>query len=135
MSAVVTRFPSIEVALVTELTTEFGSGYRFCSIFPEDVGKLVDAGKIVTRIKRISGAARNVHTDRPIVDLDTASGDYGTSDLASRDIEAAMLSLRGKKLYIGVVQHVSIIAGSRWLVDPAPQFFRFSLTVECLFHR
>src|SRR5712692_9587572 len=133
MSAIVTRFPSIEVALVTELTTEFGSGYRFCSIFPENVGNLIDAGKLVTRIKRISGAARDIAIDHPIIDVDTASGDYGTSDLAARDIQAALLSLRGKKLYIGVVQHVAVIAGPRWLVDPAPQFFRFSGSYECFF--
>jgi hypothetical protein len=134
MIAALSPFPSIEIALVMELTEQFGDDYRFCTILPDNLGGLVADDVVVTRIKRITGASRNYVSERPIVDIDTFSTSYGTSDMTARQIQATLFNIRGKRLQVGVIQQVIVTVGPRWLPDPAPQFFRFSQSHEFLFH-
>lgn len=136
MTVTVPVLPSIEVAIITELTTQFGDTYRFASTLPEGILKMSSQGKIVSRVKRIAGAPQTASPfdDRPVVDIDTFTGVYGTSDLAGRQIQAALLNLRGKQLTIGVVQFTRVIVAPRWLPDPNPELFRFGATYQFHFH-
>jgi hypothetical protein len=133
----VDTMPSIEAALVAELTTQLGSQYRFMTILPQDILDMVARDIRVTRIKRISGAMPfgQFYEDRPVVDVDTFFSDYATADLASRNIQAALQNLRGKQLMIGVVQTTRVIVGPRWLPDPNASLFRFSASYQFHFHR
>src|ERR1035438_8498749 len=108
MTDTVATFPSIELLLIEALAPQFPT-YRFVSILP---GVLPD---VCVRIKRTSGAARSIAYDSPVIDVDVFTEDYGTSDLAAREIQAALLSLRGKPQLIGVVSSVVVINGPRWL--------------------
>jgi hypothetical protein len=137
MSDTVATLPSIEMSLIAELTTSFGDGYRFTSILPADIlARINNEHLVVTRIKRIAGAP-NVQLfshDKPIVQVDTFYSDYATSDLAARDIQAALFSLRGKQLSIGVIQLCRAVMSPRWIADPDPSIYRFVATYQLSFH-
>jgi hypothetical protein len=128
--------PSVEIALITELTSHFGDGYRFGSILPADIVAKISSHIVVSRIKRISGGPNQATfmLDRPVVDIDTFYSDYATTDLEARNIQAALFNLRGKQLMFGVVQNCRAIVGPRWLPDPDPKLFRFGASYQLNFH-
>jgi hypothetical protein len=136
MTVTVPVLPGIEVALIAELTSQMGSSYRFSSTLPENILNLVGRDVSVTRIKRIAGGpdASNPFHDRPVVDIDTFTSDYGESDRAGRAIQAALFNLRGKQLSIGVIQSTRAIVSPRWLPDPNPALYRFGATYQFRFH-
>ena len=121
----VDTFPDVEVMLVGAMAPLFPD-YRFVTILPENIVKTT------CRFKRISGAARDIRIDRPIVDADVFTAGY--TDLAAREIQAALLSLRGRPLMNGVVQSVIVNVGPHWLPDPNPNLFRFNATYEIHIH-
>lgn len=137
MTSTLPTLPSIEVSIITELTSHFSDGYRFCSTLPENILDLNANEIVVTRVKRIAGAPQtsSPFDDRPVVDIDTFTADYGFSDRVGRDIQAALLNLRGQQLTIGVVQFTRVIVAPRWLPDPNPALFRFGATYQFHFHR
>ena len=120
-------FPDIEIMMISAMAPLFPD-YRFTSTLPAILPS------VAVRFKRISGASRDIRIDRPIVDTDTFTSDYGTSSLVSRQVHAAMLSLRGVALLTGVVQSVISVEGPRWLADPNQSLTRFGATVELHIH-
>lgn len=88
---------------------------------------------VTARIKRISGANRDIAIDRPIVDVDvfspTGEGDAST---AARAIQAALLVLAGKITTNGVIQRVTTINGPRWLPEENQTLTRYGATYEIM---
>lgn len=130
MASVIEPFPSAELMLLAYMGQQFANeDWRFSTKLPETISVPT------VRFKRISGAARNIRMDHPIVDLDVFSGDYGISDSVSREIQAAMLGLRGTQvLNLGVITSVTVINGPRWLPDPNEDLQRFNATYELHVH-
>ena len=120
-------FPSAELLVIGALAPSFPD-YRFVTTLPATLPA------VCARITRISGAARSVVLDQSVIDIDVFTGDYGTSDLASREIQSAMLSIRGKPQLIGVIASVNVVNGPRRLPDPNPALFRFNATYELHAH-
>jgi len=133
MTAILTPFPDAELLLVAALTPVlqgiFGDGgVRVVTILPATI-------KMPTvRIKRISGAQRNIIQDHPILDFDTFSSDYGLSSTVARQVTPSLLNLRGHQLMNGVIQDVTVVQGPRWLPDPDPNLFRFNASYEVKMH-
>ena len=125
--ATVDIFPDVEVMLVSVMAPLFPD-YRFVTILPENIVRTT------CRFKRIAGAARDIRIDRPIIDADVFDFDYGNSDLVAREVQAALLSLRGKPLMNGVVQSVTVNIGPHWLPDPNTKLFRSNATYEINVH-
>lgn len=124
----VATFPDTPLELVAYLAPKFAS-YRFVTSLPGNVSQ------ITVRIHRISGANRNVHTDRPIVDVDvfspTGEGDAST---AARAIQSAILSMAGTATMNGVVQRATTVNGPRWLAESNTTLVRYGATYELLIH-
>jgi hypothetical protein len=133
MAPEVKPFPSVELALVQLLTSKFGrdvNGYRFSTRLPGNAG----ITQPTFRIKRISGAARNIRVDHPVVDVDCWYTDDYKSERAALEVQAALLSLRGTQFMNGVIQSVEVNNGPRWLPDPNTSLFRYSATYEVHLH-
>lgn len=133
MTAVIPVFPDIELLLVAGLTSlmqaQLGAnGIRVVTILPASVSLPT------LRVKRISGASRNIALDRPVVDFDVFTSNYGQSSLIARQASAALLALRGEILPNGVITNVNVVQGPRWLPDPDPNLFRFNASYEVFTH-
>ncbi len=117
-------FPDAEIELLGVLGPKFSS-YRFCTSLPAQITQTT------ARIKRISGANRNIGWDRPIVDIDVFSptGEADAST-AGRAIQAALLSLAGTTTTNGVIQRVATINGPRWLPTDNQSIIRYGATYE-----
>jgi hypothetical protein len=104
---------------------------RFVTIMPAG-----DLTGIVARLHRISGAPRNIHVDRPIIDVDVygPKSEMGNVSAAARDIQADIHSLMGIKVTNGVIQHANTIAGPRPLPEANTDVVRYSATYEILIH-
>lgn len=122
-------FPDIESALLYALVP-MQPDIRFVTAMPADVST------IVARVHRISGANRNIHVDRPVVDIDVfgPSTDVGNVSAAARNIQSDVLSLMGRTVTNGVIQHASTIAGPRSLPEANPDLVRYSATYEIQIH-
>lgn len=122
-------FPDIESALLYALVP-LEPDIRFVTSMPASVTS------IVARIHRISGAPRDIHVDRPIVDIDVfgPAFEVGSVSTAAREIQADILSLMGKKVTNGVIQHAVTIAGPRPLPEANPDLVRYSATYEIQIH-
>lgn len=133
MSAVLQPFPDAELILVAGLTPALqaiygDNGIRVTTILPATV-------TVPTlRVKRVSGAARDIALDRPILDADVFWSDYGTASSVSRQVHASLMSLRGVQLTNGVITNVNVIQGPRWLPDPDPNLYRFNASYEVFTH-
>ena len=125
-------FPDAELVLLAGLTPRlqaaFGDSLRVVTILPAQFTAPV------VRVKRTSGAPRDIVLDRPVLDADTFAASYGLASKVSRTVTAALLSLRGVPLPLGVISNVNVIAGSRWLPDANPDLFRFSASYEVFIH-
>jgi len=128
----VDAFPDSELVLVAALTPllqrRFGNNLRVVTILPANITNPV------VRVKRTSGAQRDIVLDRPILDVDTFWTDYGLASTISRQVAAELLSIRGAQLVNGVITNVNVIQGSRWLPDPSPDLFRFNASYEVFMH-
>jgi hypothetical protein len=121
---------SEQVMLVglTPLVQAVYSTVRFCTTLPENITTPT------VRIKRISGAQRDITTDRPILDVDTFWSDYGIASAVARQVTASLLSLRGLQLMNGVIANVNVVQGPRWMPEPDPNLYRFNATYEAFVH-
>ena|ERR1700748_531715 len=122
-------FPDIESALLYALVP-LEPDIRFVTVMPADVSS------IVARVHRISGAPRDIHVDRPIVDVDVFGPrtDTGNVSAAARSIQSDILSMMGKVVTNGVIQHAVTIAGPRSLPEANPDLVRYSATYEIQIH-
>lgn len=122
-------FPDIESALLYALVP-LEPDIRFVTILPATVSS------IVARVHRISGAPRDIYVDRPIVDIDVfgPKSDAGNVSAAARSIQADILSLMGKVVTNGVIQHAVTIAGPRALPEENVELARYSATYEIQIH-
>jgi NAD(P)-dependent dehydrogenase (short-subunit alcohol dehydrogenase family) len=126
-------FPDAELLLVVGLTPllqyVFGSdGIRVVTILPATIAVPT------VRIKRTSGSNRTIALDRPILDADVFSSDYGISNTVSRQITVSLLALRGVALPTGVIGNVNVVQGPRWLPDADPNLYRFNASYEVFTH-
>lgn len=119
----VSVFPDVEIELLGLLGAKF-PGYRFSTSLPGNVAALN------VRIKRISGANRDLAIDRAIVDIDVFSptGEANAST-AARAIQAALLVFNGPTAN-GVIQRVVTISGPRWLPEANATLIRYGATYE-----
>lgn len=121
-------FPDMALELVAYLAGKF-STYRFATSLPGTFSQ------VTVRIHRISGANRDIRVDRPIVDIDvfspTGEGDAST---AARDIQSAILSMRGVSTMNGVVQRAITVNGPRWLPEANTNLVRYGATYEFQVH-
>jgi hypothetical protein len=124
-------WPDAEQVMLVGLTPLIQAVYPTARIVTELPGAIAVP---TIRIKRISGAQRDIIVDRPILDVDVFWTDYGTASAISRQITASLLSLRGLKLMNGVISNVNVVQGPRWLPEPDPNLFRFSATYEAFTH-
>jgi hypothetical protein len=122
---VVDTWPDVELALLM-LLVPMEPGIRFVTVMPAQVTGMV------ARIHRISGANRDIYLDKAIVDIDVfgMKSDTVSVSQAARAIQADMLSLMSATSMIGVVQHVTTIAGPRQLPEANQTLVRYSASYE-----
>ena len=86
---------------------------RFVTAMPADVST------IVARVHRISGANRNIHVDRPVVDIDVfgPSTDVGNVSAAARNIAASFPHGDAPPRYTA---RIAIAAPDHYRAIPAP---------------
>lgn len=117
-------FADVEVELFGYLSTRYSS-LRFSTSLPGQISQTT------VRIKRISGANRDVLIDRAIVDIDvyspTSEADASTQ---ARAIQATLLAMTGTATSNGVVQRVMTINGPRWLPTDNQSLTRYGATYE-----
>jgi hypothetical protein len=130
MTTLVTPFPDVEVALMFALVP-MEPTIRFVTSMPAG-----DLKTITARLKRISGANRDIWVDRPIVDIDVWGFSSAPMDasVAARNIQADMLSLMGKQLQTGVIQHVITSSGPRQLPEVNTDLVRYNASYEVSIH-
>lgn len=124
-------WPDAEQVMLVGLTPLIQAVYstaRLCTILPGTITMPT------IRIKRISGAQRDIIVDRPVLDVDVFWTDYGLASAISRQVTASLLSLRGLKLMNGVISNVNVIQGPRWLPEPDPNLYRFNASYEAFVH-
>jgi hypothetical protein len=122
-------FPDVESALLYALVP-MEPDIRFVTVMPATVSM------ITARIHRISGANHNIQVDRPIIDIDVfgPKAETGSVSNAARDIQSDVLSLMGKVVTNGVIQHVSTIVGPRQLPEGNVDLVRYSASYEVQIH-
>lgn len=125
-------FPDAELLLVAGLTAPLQAVFstaRLVTILPGTISQPT------VRVKRISGANRDIALDRPIMDVDTFWTDYGVTSSIARQVTMCLLALRGQVLMnMGVISQVNVVQGPRWLPDPDPNLYRFNATYEMYTH-
>lgn len=127
--SIVTAFPDVEVALMFALVP-LEPEIRFVTVMPAQITL------ITARIKRISGANRDIWIDRPVVDIDVWGFSSAPQDAsqAARDIQADLLSLRGIQVQTGVIQHVITSVGPRPLPEVNTDLVRYNAAYEVMIH-
>jgi len=124
-------WPDAEQVMLVGLTPLIQAVYSTARLCTELPGTITNP---TIRIKRISGAQRDIIVDRPVIDVDVFWTDYGLTSAIARQITASLLSLRGLKLMNGVISNVNVVQGPRWLPEPDPNLFRFGATYEAFTH-
>lgn len=130
MATPVPVFPDAESAVLYALVPRLPD-IRFVTIMPAG-----DPEGIVARVHRISGANRDIHVDRPIIDIDVFGliTETGNVSAAARQIQSGILSLMGTKVTNGVIQHAVTIAGPRPLPEANPKITHYGATYELQIH-
>jgi hypothetical protein len=125
----VPTFPDAESALLYALVP-LEPDVRFVTAMPGELNG------ITARVHRISGANRNIGVDNPIVDIDVfgPKAETGSVSNAARDIQGDVLSLMGKVVANGVIQHATTVVGPRQLPEANPNIVRYSATYELHIH-
>lgn len=119
----VTPMPDVELALLYALG-QMEPDLRFVTVMPTG-----DFKKITARIRRISGTmGRHIWVDHPIVDIDIWGDEryttMGNVSTAARSIQADMQSMNSAKVLNGVIQHISIISGPKFVSEVNANLFR-----------
>jgi len=122
--------PDVESALIYALVPAFPE-YRFVTSMPS--GNLA---MTTIRLHRISGANRDIHVDRPIVDVDVfgLKSEVGQVSVAAREIQAFILSLMSVQVQNGVIAHATTVNGPRSLPEANQDLVRYSATYEIMIH-
>jgi hypothetical protein len=123
-------FPDVENSLLYALVP-LEPDIRFVTVMPAG-----NYDSIIARVHRISGANRNIHVDRPIIDVDVfgPKSQAGNVSAAARNIQSDLLSLMGKQVLNGVIIHVTTTAGPRSLPEANTDLVRYSATYEISIH-
>jgi hypothetical protein len=85
-------------------------------------------------VTRISGGARSIRVDRPVVDLDVYSLDHATSVAVALGIEARLRAARNVITAPGVLQSVTVVNGPRWMEEPNPALWRRNASYQLHVH-
>jgi hypothetical protein len=124
IARVVTPLPDVEAALLFALVP-MEPDVRFVTVMPAG-----DLPKITAQIRRVSGTSgRHIWVDHPVVDIDiwgqTNKG-FGYTEVsqAARNIQADMQSLLSAKIMNGVIQHVTVISGPKFVPEVNPNLVR-----------
>ena len=113
----VTMMPDVEIALLYILG-QMEPNIRFSTIMPTG-----DLAKITARIRRISGTmGRHIWVDHAIVDIDLwGQKDQGITmsnvSAAARSVQADMQSMNSAQALNGVIQHVTVISGPKFVSE------------------
>lgn len=117
MTYLVTPLPDVEAALLFALVP-MEPNIRFVTVMPSG-----DLPRITARIRRVSGTVgRHIWLDHPVVDIDiwgqTDKG-YGYNQVsqAARNVQADMQSLMSAKVQNGVIQHITVISGPKFVPE------------------
>jgi hypothetical protein len=116
--------PDVEVALLYALG-QMEPNIRFATVMPTG-----DLTKITARIRRISGTmGTHIWMDHPIVDIDvwgqTNQGiKMADVSAAARNIQADMQSLNSAIVLNGVIQHITVISGPKFVTEANPGLVR-----------
>jgi hypothetical protein len=113
----VTPLPDVEAALLFALVP-MEPNIRFVTVMPTG-----DLPKITARIRRVSGTVgTHIWMDHPVVDIDlwgqTNKG-YGYTEVsqAARNVQADMQSLMSAQVLNGVIQHVTVVSGPKFVPE------------------
>jgi hypothetical protein len=112
-----TPTPDVEISLLYALG-QMEPNVRFVTEMPTG-----DLTKITARIRRISGTmGRHIWVDHPVVDIDvwgqTNKGiKMADVSAAARSIQADMQSLNSARTLNGVIQHITIISGPKFVSE------------------
>lgn len=117
IARIVTPLPDVEAALLYALA-QMEPNVRFVTVMPAG-----DMPKPTARIRRVSGTVgAHIWMDHPVVDIDiwgqTNQG-YGYTEVsqAARNIQADMQSLMSAQVLNGVIQHVTVISGPKFVPE------------------
>lgn len=120
-------FPDAELVLLSALVPQFPAE-RFVTKLPADITGTTH------RVHRISGAARDIRIDRPIVDVDTFALSEADASQSSRAVQDFLLMLTGTQTGGGVIQQIVTINGPRWVPEANPVLTRYASTYEVKLH-
>jgi hypothetical protein len=123
----VATFPDVELLLIGWLQPQF-PGARWCTELPADITETT------VHVTRISGAARSIFTDRPVVDIDVYALDHATSVNVALAVEAVVRVARNVVTDAGVIQSATTVNGPRWLPEINPALRRRSATYQFHVH-
>lgn len=117
ITRLITPLPDVEAALLLALVP-MEPNIRFVTVMPAG-----DLPLITARIRRVSGTVgRHIWLDHPVVDIDMWGQDdkgYGYSEVsqAARNVQADMQSLMSAQVLNGVIQHVTVISGPKFVPE------------------
>ena len=117
ITRMVTPLPDVEAALLFALVP-MEPNIRFVTVMPSG-----DLPKMTARIRHVSGTVgRHIWVDHPIVDIDIwgqIDKGYGYTEVsqAARNIQADMQSLMSAIVMNGVIQHVTVISGPKFVPE------------------
>jgi len=99
-----------------------------------------DLPKITARIRKVSGTVgRHIWVDHPVVDIDiwgqTDKG-FGFTEVsqAARNIQADMQSLMSAQIMNGVIQHITVISGPKFVSEVNTKLVRNNATYLVRIH-
>lgn len=124
MTILVTPLPDVEAALLFALVP-MEPDIRFVTVMPAG-----DLPRMTARIRRVSGTVgRHIWVDHPVVDIDIwgqTDNSYGFSEVsqAARNIQADMMSLMSAQVLNGVIQHITVVSGPKFVPEVNPKLVR-----------
>jgi hypothetical protein len=123
-------FPDAE-SMVLYALVPLNPDVRFVTVMPS--GQLTQT---TARVRRVSGASRDIQIDRPIVDIDVfgLKSEVGNVSASARQIQSDLLSLMGATVANGVIQHVNTIVGPRQIPEANVDLVRYAATYELQVH-
>lgn len=130
----ITPLPDVEAALLFALVPR-EPDIRFVTVMPAG-----DLAMITARIRRVSGTVgRHIWVDHPIVDIDVwgqLDQDVTAMDvsIASRNIQADMMSLMSAQVTNGVIQHVNVISGPKAIQEANQKLVRYNASYLVRIH-
>jgi hypothetical protein len=126
--------PDVEIALLYALG-QMEPNIRFVTEMPTG-----DLARITCRIRRISGTMGvHIWMDHPVVDIDLwgqVNQGIKMADVsaAARNVQADMQSLNSAIVLNGVIQHITVISGPKFVSEVNPGLFRNNATYLVRIH-